>query len=145
MLIAGLQAHYTFETLDDIPAMGAFRRRSANRPLGEADYGLCIDMSAESEGFDYVTGFRSPISRTYQPNGSACEFLRRPTPFFPTMAMYQPSEILLVPLARNGCPNLDANLRRPLAESPICLSGMAASSIQTPALAISSCGFRSRQ
>ena len=59
LLIAGLQAHYTFETLDDIPrqwqrfvpTIESFKGR-----MGEADYGLCINMSAGSEGFDYVTG-----------------------------------------------------------------------------------------
>ena len=59
LLIAGLQAHYTFKTLDDIPKqwerfvpqIGSVRGR-----MGEAAYGLCIDTSAGSEGFDYVTG-----------------------------------------------------------------------------------------
>jgi AraC family transcriptional regulator len=59
LLIAGLQAPYTFETLDDIPKhwerfvpqIGSGRGR-----VGEAAYGLCIDTSAGNEGFDYVTG-----------------------------------------------------------------------------------------
>lgn len=59
MLIAGLRGHYTFETLDDIPALWArFAPHLGNIPgqLGEADYGLCIDMSAGTNGFDYVAG-----------------------------------------------------------------------------------------
>ena len=52
MTIAGLRGHYTFETLDDIPALWArFAPHLGNIPgqLGEADYGLCIDMSAGNE------------------------------------------------------------------------------------------------
>ena len=59
LLIAGLQAHYTFETLDDIPKQWErFVPQTANvrGRVGETDYGLCIDMSAGGKGFDYVTG-----------------------------------------------------------------------------------------
>ena len=59
LLIAGLQAHYTFETLDDIPKLwerfAPYIGQVAGQ-LGEADYGLCLNMFAGSEGFDYVTG-----------------------------------------------------------------------------------------
>ena len=61
LLIAGLQAHYTFETLDDIPKQWERfvpQIESVKGRVGEADYGLCIDMSAESEGFDYATGIQ---------------------------------------------------------------------------------------
>jgi AraC family transcriptional regulator len=57
LLIAGLQAHYTFETLDDIPKQWElFVPQIANvrGRVGEAHYGLC--MSAGGKGFDYVTG-----------------------------------------------------------------------------------------
>ena len=59
LLIAGLPAHYTFETLDDIPKQWErFVPQIANvgGRVGEADYGLCIDMAAGGKGFDYVTG-----------------------------------------------------------------------------------------
>jgi AraC family transcriptional regulator len=59
MLIAGLRGHYTFATLDDIPALWArFAPYIGSVPgqLGEADYGLCIDMFAGTDGFDYVAG-----------------------------------------------------------------------------------------
>ena len=59
LLIAGLQAHYTFETLDDIPKQWERfvpQVESVRGRVGEAHYGLCIKMSAGSEGFDYVTG-----------------------------------------------------------------------------------------
>jgi AraC family transcriptional regulator len=59
LLIAGLSAHYTFKTLDDIPKQWErFVPQIAHLRgrVGEADYGLCIDMSAEGKGFDYVTG-----------------------------------------------------------------------------------------
>src|SRR5262245_12321680 len=63
--------------------------------------------------------FSSPISQTYQRNGSACEFLRKLTPSFLIRAMYQQSEKQLVPLERIGCPSPDANLCRALVASPI--------------------------
>ena len=59
MLIAGLHGHYTFATLDDIPALWArFAPHIGSVPgqLGEADFGLCIDMFAGTDGFDYVAG-----------------------------------------------------------------------------------------
>ena len=59
LLIAGVQAHYTCGTLDDIPKQWErFVPQIANvrGRVGEADYGLCIDMSAGDKGFDYVTG-----------------------------------------------------------------------------------------
>ena len=58
LLIAGLQAHYTFETLDDIPKQWERfvpQIESVKGRVGEADYGLCLNMSA-GDGFDYVTG-----------------------------------------------------------------------------------------
>jgi AraC family transcriptional regulator len=59
MIIAGLRGHYTFETLDDIPALWArFAPHIGSIPgqVGEAAYGLCIDMFAGSNAFDYVSG-----------------------------------------------------------------------------------------
>jgi AraC family transcriptional regulator len=59
MLIAGLRGHYTFETLDDIPALWARLAPhigSIPGQVGEAAYGLCIDLFAGSNGFDYVSG-----------------------------------------------------------------------------------------
>jgi AraC family transcriptional regulator len=59
LLIAGLQEHYTFERLDDIPKQWErFVPQLANvrGRMGEADYGVCINMSAGGKGFDYVTG-----------------------------------------------------------------------------------------
>jgi AraC family transcriptional regulator len=59
LLMAGLQAYYTFERLDDIPKQWErFVPQVADvgGRVGEADYGLCINMSAGGEGFDYVTG-----------------------------------------------------------------------------------------
>jgi AraC family transcriptional regulator len=58
LLIAGLQTHYRCETLDDIPKQWElFILQVANLRdrVDEADYGLCLNMSAE-DGFDYVTG-----------------------------------------------------------------------------------------
>ena len=49
LLIAGLQAHYRFETLDDIPKQWEhFISQVANLRgrVGEADYGLCLNMFA---------------------------------------------------------------------------------------------------
>jgi AraC family transcriptional regulator len=59
LLMAGLQARYTCETLDDIPKQWErfiSQVRKISSRVGEADYGLCIDMSAGDNGFDYVTG-----------------------------------------------------------------------------------------
>lgn len=71
MLIAGLRRHYTFETLDDIPAQWArFVPHLGSIPgqVGEADYGLCIDMCAGTNGFDYVSGVEIAGEATLPPD-----------------------------------------------------------------------------
>ena len=71
MFIAGLRGHYTFETLDDIPAQWArFAPYIGNIPgqVGEADYGLCIDMLTGTNGFDYLTGVEIADSTNLPPD-----------------------------------------------------------------------------
>jgi hypothetical protein len=62
LLIAGLQARYTFGTLDDIPRQWERfvpQIASVRGRVGEAAYGLCLNMSAGNELATSNSGSRS--------------------------------------------------------------------------------------
>ena len=60
MLIAGMRARYTSETVGDIPAqwqrMVPYLDSTAQR-LERIDFGVIWDMREGEEGFDYLSGF----------------------------------------------------------------------------------------
>lgn len=122
MLIAGLRGHYTSETLDDIPALWArFVPHLGNIPgqLGEADYGLCIDMAAGTNGFDYVAGVEVADLSNLPADWAGVRIPAQSYAIFPHHGHVSTIQIRLEGLERNGCPVQDANLPRPPPGRPI--------------------------
>jgi AraC family transcriptional regulator len=59
MLIAGLSERYTCKNLDQIPAQWQrFAPHIGNiaGQVGRVDYGVCLDLTGNADGFDYVAG-----------------------------------------------------------------------------------------